>query len=303
MRCGRMRRLLSAYMDERIPAGARMAAGLHLSRCPDCRRRFEELRRFRLALLESARVEAPAGFAVGWRSALRREAERPAPARRRTRSLGAARWVPAAACLLLMAGVAVLLRPLQNRYANLPQASPPTLKAARLAPSAAPPPPKPSAAPPVRPQAPAMASSGAAERGAASAAESAGLGGAPVFSVDAARRGAGNGAASQSRLAGGAEGSRIKSALPPAARKPSAAAEGAYAMEGTWRVWLVSVGSRPAAIQDVLADAGFSSSLLGRIPLDVPWLVCQGLSYGSAQDLARRLEDAGGRAAVELAGN
>ena len=55
--CARVRAELSAFYDEELPVGDRIAIGNHLDRCPSCRLEADDLEMIREALQGSARVE------------------------------------------------------------------------------------------------------------------------------------------------------------------------------------------------------------------------------------------------------
>jgi len=79
-----------------------------------------------------------------------------------------------------------------------------------------------------------------------------------------------------------------------------AMSDGPTLLTGSWRVWLTSVGPRPSAIKRVLVEKGLLRQMDKTTALDAPFLLCQGLAYSEAQDLAQRFQEAGARTIVEL---
>ena len=302
MSCGRIRRLFSVYMDEQTTERERLRVGLHLTHCRDCRKRLEELRSFRLALQASPRAVVPAEFSAGWRFRLRQEAMMPQAKPGMDWSRRVLILAPAAACILLVAtGFAILLPRLSGRGVvpvpsrKMQAVQPRTLAAERSPQTAGAPESKqPSLVP-----GPSVDWTGQAPA-AAPTDDAAG---------PALDQGGGYSATNDYRNTPVPPGSMAASAGESAARSGSGSAalganktmlERPVPITGSWRVWLTSVGPRPAAIKRVLVEKGLLRRADNSTALDAPFLLCQGLAYSEAQDLAQRLQEAGARTIVEL---
>lgn len=293
MNCHGMRRLLSAYADEEVTADERQAIALHLSVCADCRRICADLRELRAALLGMEPAPVPLEFSAGWRAAIRRE--RPAagtdvPWRA---WIGRLRWaIPAAACLLLALGLAARLtgeirRPnhgadRQRLLSLAPESEPAEKAVSRNEPGRQ------------------AEKSPAVERPASSAEDQEQEPESPGPGTEGAR------AAAESSSAA----TRFASTEAPVAPRAgltaspfgadSASGSDRAVPEGSWRVWLTSVGARRAALARALVDAGVLPPAAEQAALDVPMLLREGLSYAAAQEIAQAVEEAGGHATVEL---
>lgn len=297
MNCIGVRRRLSAYTDEQTTAREHLAIGLHLSNCQACRRRFEEMRGIRLALLGMPRVPVPQEFTQGWRARIRRETPAAALPKRRPWVLAAAAAVPAAACVILaLAGVALFL-PRSQRGAEI--ARPPDGQARALtAAKAFPAPsegrslksttPAPEAAMSARVPAP-EAEHGFGAPGDTSRRETA---------TGKAPSGVGSEAAAPQPM-----GESPRAGWSGAATAPRALgidAGRALAPDGMWRVWLVAVGPRQAALVRAMVSAGLLSPRAVHTSLEAPMLLREGLSYSAAQEMKQMLEEAGGQIVIEL---
>lgn len=302
MRCGRIRRLLSVYVDEQTMERERLRVGLHLTHCRDCRKRLEELRLFRLTLQASPRAVVPAEFSAAWRARLRQEA---VP----VQSKPVAGWsrrvlflAPVAASILLVVtGLAILLprlpgrgvvsEPRRKMQAVQPQTlmaerSPQTAQASEAWPPASDQ--NPSAS--LSPQAPAALPTDNAEGPALN--QGGGFGAAGVHGNDSARPG--------SKAASTGESAVRTGSAPAALGLNKALTERPAPLTGSWRVWLTSVGPHPSAIRRVLVEKGLLRQTDDYTALDAPFLLCQGQAYSEAQDLAQLLQEAGARTIVEL---
>ncbi len=291
MRCGGVRRLLSAYADDQTNDKERLAVGLHLSRCHECRQRYEERRRFRLALLSTPRMIPPPEFSAAWRARIRKEGQAARTQARRPWLTGIAAIVPAAACLvLLLTGLAVFLpRDPQAGTESGKEKRGPTRVAAR---TEAPPASR-ELAPKARATEPARGETGGTPG-------SAGPSMAPGSRQPSTMSGSG-----LTRAAGTPAGDASTRALlssPPLTVGSSDSAEDrqALAPDGLWRLWLTTIGPRPASLKRALVEAGLLPGVSDLDSLDVPLLLREGLSYSAAHELAQRLEEAGAHVLVEL---
>lgn len=295
MNCHGVKRHLSAYADERIDTKARKAAiALHLSACDNCRASYADLREMRAALLGAERIQAPAEFSGAWRNALRRESltqGKPAPKPVWTARL---RWaIPAAACLVLALGLAVRLtgeirRPVPGlEKQRLLSLAPEPKASEKAAPREA------SAKQRANPgeQTPSVPMAGQEENDSA---------------------GAGPSSSDRSGQTGEAAPTITRSASTEAPVAPRAGLTAATpgtdtaprndtaVTEGTWRVWLTSVGIHQAPVARALIEANVLPRAAAQAAVDVPMLLREGLSYTEAQRIAQAVEEAGGHATVEL---
>lgn len=287
MSCRKVRSLLSPYLDEETNERERLMVGMHLARCSECRRLFSQMRGMRLLLLATPRLPVAEEFARGWRARLREE-EVPFPIPRRPWFL-----VPALACLVFLLACFVLIRP----WSLPPALELGSLKRLPGHERVAEPSPVPSTERGVEASPDAGAASGGEETSAP-----------PRRKITATPR-----------------ISRFEKAPPPAEENtttPAAASEiraddgGAKDVgeaadstarsmardlgDGTFRVWLLAVGPRPAELRRVLAEEGLLRPGQEAMVLEVPLLLRQGLSHDEAQELAGRLEGAGGRVRLEF---
>lgn len=285
MSCRKVRRLLSPYLDEETTERERLMVGMHLSRCSECRRLFSQMRGMRLLLLATPRLPVAEEFARGWRARLREEKGVPSSSSRRP-------WffVPALACLALLLACLVLIRP---------WSVPPALELGSLKRVPAP--------EGIAKPSPAPSTEGGGE------AEPSPAAGAPSRDEKTAaspRKIALPPRASESEKAldlrkGNAAPPEASEALPAeegTAKSVGAAADSpAEGMEdGSWRVWLLAVGPRPAELRRVLAEEGLLGPGQEAMALEVPLLLRQGLNHEEAQGLVERLESAGGRVRLEF---
>ena len=293
MNCIAIRRLLSAYIDDQTTDKERLTVGLHLSRCHECRQRHEELRRLRLALLGTPRVPVPADFAAGWRAGIRREIPQRKPARR-IWPVGVLGAIPAAACLILIATGLAIFHPFYERGQSIDRAK--GFVSKELASSATPAqdrdqavvqerimekPPGSRPAPSVKARVP-VAEAPISDKAGDILTRAAP---APDMSRAATAlvgEGTGRAASTGTRSASGAE------------------TAGQAVVDGSWRIWLTSIGPRPTDLKRALAEAELLRGIGDMTSLDVPLLLKAGLSFSVAQELAQRLEEAGGHVLVEL---
>jgi anti-sigma factor RsiW len=109
MNCGRVRSLLSAYLDQELTGAEMLAIRQHLPGCPTCERERRSLAQVRSLMGALSRPEPPAGFE---QALLQRAAPRRTPAR--SPLLPSWRlWSPRlaiATSVLVMAGVCLALQ-------------------------------------------------------------------------------------------------------------------------------------------------------------------------------------------------
>jgi len=295
MNCHRVCHLLSAYTDEQTSKRERLLIGLHLTRCPRCRIRFSEVRHLRLALLATPGVAVPAGFSAGWRVRLRQEQDGTTRRPGKSWSRLILATAPAAACLLLLAtglmlffprlheGEPLDLRPQkQTQIAQRIERSLPPASVGDAATAASPPSPSPSPAPPAQAE---ITPRPSLDKG---------------LSYDTQGKASVTSAAEEPRTkAAPASEGLLRSAAGGPPRTGLVETDTRVSVEGSWRVWLTVLGPRPSAIRRVLAEKGMTRAV-SRMMLDGPLLLRQGLTYTEAHELAQCLEEAGGRAVVEL---
>lgn len=264
MRCAKVRRLLSAYMDERVSGGARLAIGLHLSGCRDCGRHYAELRRQRLALLGSPRLGVPPEFSAAWRSRLHSQDSPACTGGIRLAGLSVA--LPAAACLMAAVLGAVFLVPRMLHKGVL------------------------------APRGPAAFSRGCAPGSGALAEEpnTAGRYGRSSKLTLSPRAGVPPAAAGTPPRSDAPPGGAAKSAPAMDGRMPEPARAADENEAGsTWRVLLVGLGEDPEVSLAALRAAGYTGEIPGKLSKEAPLAVREGLSLAEARALAGRLERGG----------
>ncbi|MCX7804667.1 MAG: zf-HC2 domain-containing protein, partial [Planctomycetota bacterium] len=106
--CGKIRDLLSEYLDGELDGRAAGEVRSHLASCESCRRELDRLQRVSAAVRALPRVPAPEGLARRVAIRLAAEAGPRAPAIRR-RPPAARMWIPAAAAALLVLSVTISL--------------------------------------------------------------------------------------------------------------------------------------------------------------------------------------------------
>lgn len=307
MNCRRIRRLLSAYLDAKSTVRERRLVGLHLECCEECSRTLADMRRFRQSLLGTPNLAVPAEFSQAWRARLRQErlhvAAKPEPNRRFRRFALAA--APAAACVLVMLlGVAILRpripvtqeepvqEPGERLLASIPEEKTPVDDLAPKHWAVGPPidlKPQQSQAMPFG-----TTAEGVPEINGGGFASAGGGDGLPDSGTE-------NGSRPASGPPTAAATRSAESRSPKPAPSEPATRDREANLTGTWRVWLLAVGPRPASLKRALVEAGVIAGSDDPSALDVPMLLSQGMDYTAANEMALRIEDAGGRAMVELA--
>ncbi len=107
MKCERVRRALSAYLDGEVPSSARTGIEEHLARCPECERRKQELSLVVESLGRLGRLEPSPSFHSQTMRRIRTATEVPAPRKVAVRKLAVA-FVSCAALAMFILGWFVL---------------------------------------------------------------------------------------------------------------------------------------------------------------------------------------------------
>lgn len=83
MRCSRIRKMISGYVDDELKPEDRRAVVLHVEVCDACRKELEETRQVKQLFASAKRFEAPYAFAERVMARIGEAEERPLPRLRR----------------------------------------------------------------------------------------------------------------------------------------------------------------------------------------------------------------------------
>ena len=76
MKCQKVRKMISPYIDEELTSREREEVGLHLKGCQECRKEMENILTLHQLFASAERFEAPNGFATRVAAGIREEEAR-----------------------------------------------------------------------------------------------------------------------------------------------------------------------------------------------------------------------------------